>query len=63
MPRQDSRDFNHLRTQVIVVIERCLASAEYREIVSCFFVFQEMGEEPRRTQYPVKEWQVKGQPV
>ena len=42
-------------------MERYSASAEERETVCCFLVFQEIGDFPRKTNLPVSDRRVKGQ--
>ena len=48
-PRDDKMDFNHLSSQVVTVIERYAASAQERDNVGCFLVFQETREHPKKT--------------
>ena len=46
-----------------MAIERYSASAEDRDTICCFLVFQEIGETPRETNQPVRERRVNGQPA
>lgn len=46
---------------VVLAKARYSASAEDREVVDCFFDFQETNESPRKTQKPVTERLVSGQ--
>jgi len=48
-PRVDNKPFNHFNSQVMVVMDLYSASAEDRDSICCFLVFQEIGEEPKRT--------------
>ena len=61
-PRLERRLFNHVNSHVVSAIDRYSASADKRDTVCCFFVFQETGEPPRNTNQPVRERLVKGQP-
>jgi hypothetical protein len=50
--------FSQVISQHVEAIALYSASAKEREIVVCFFVFQEIGELPMSMQYPVTERRV-----
>lgn len=56
-----NRDDNHVTSQHVRAIARYSASAVDRATTDYFFVFQEMGDEPKRTQYHVVDFLVIGQ--
>ncbi|XP_026425207.1 uncharacterized protein LOC113321512 [Papaver somniferum] len=60
-PKSPSNCFNHFNSHVAASMDLYSASAELRETVGCFFVFQDTGEFPRRTNHHVNERLVKGQ--
>src|SRR3954471_9983281 len=47
--------FNQVISQHVEAMERYSASAVDRATVVCFFVFHEIGDCPRNTQYPVTD--------
>ena len=61
MPKDARNDFNQTNTLLAAAMDRYSASAEDMEAVVCFFVFQEIGEPPSVTKYPVKERRVSEQ--
>jgi hypothetical protein len=50
--------FNQVISQQVEAIALYSASAEERDTIVCFFVFQDIGELPRSMQYPVIERRV-----
>jgi len=60
--RLDKILFNHFNSQVVIAIERHLASTDDLDTICCFFVFQEIRESPRNIIQPVSDLQVSGQP-
>jgi hypothetical protein len=48
-PNELRNDFNQINSHVALAIERYSASAEERDTVGCFFVFQEIGDPPSIT--------------
>ena len=50
-----------MSSQLVVAIELYSASADERDTVGCFLVFQETGERPNIIKYMVRERRVKGQ--
>lgn len=55
IPRFDKRCFNQVISQQVEAMALYSASAENREIVVCFFLFQEIGDSPSRMQYKVTD--------
>lgn len=60
-PISFNNDDSHVTSQQVWAIARYSASAVERATTDCFLVFQEIGEEPRRTQYHVVDFLVVGQ--
>lgn len=60
-PRLWSKARSYLSLAVMLAIERNSTSADERDTVYCFLVFQEIGEEPRNTIQPESECCVNGQ--
>ncbi len=56
--RSANNCFNQVISQQVEAITLYSASAEERDIVVCFFVFQDIGEFPRSIQYPVTKRRV-----
>ena len=63
IPRLWRRSLNHFNSPVTAVMDRYSASAEERDTVCCFLVFHEIGEDPSRTNHPVRDLRVKGHPA
>lgn len=55
--------FSHFNSQVVVAIDLYSASTDDLDTVCCFLVFQDIGELPKRTNHPVRDRRVKGQPA
>ena len=56
-----SKAVSHVTSQVVKARALYSASAVDLATTDCFFVFQEIGEDPRRTQKPVVDLLVEGQ--
>ena len=63
IPKLWRRSFNHFNSPVIAVMDRYSALAKERDIVCYFLVFHEIGEDPSRTNHPVRDLWVKGHPT
>jgi len=61
IPKEAKKDLIHISSLVTVAIARYLASVEYLDTVVRFFIFQETGDPPIVTKYPVKDHLVSGQ--
>jgi len=62
-PRLSSKALSLVNSHVVMAIDRYSASAEERETMCCFLVFQDTGELPRKTIQPVSDRRVRGQPA
>ena len=60
-PKLKSKPFNHFSSHVAAAMNWYSASAEDRDTISCFFVFHDIGECPRKTNHPDTERWVSGQ--
>jgi hypothetical protein len=63
IPRLDKIPLIHFDSHVAAAMDLYFASADERDTVCCFFVFQEIGELPSNTNHPVTERLVNGQPA
>lgn len=61
IPKEDNNHFNHLSSQTVVAMDLYSPSAEERDTICCFFVFQAIGDVLSITKYPVKDRRVIGQ--
>lgn len=50
-----------MSSQQVVAMDLYSASAEERDTICCFLVFQAVGELPNMTKYPIKEHRVIGE--
>ena len=58
-----NNEHNQDNSQQVPVIARYSASTEESDTVFCLFVHQEISEDPKKTQYPVVDLLVIGQPA
>ena len=62
IPRLWRRPFNHFNSPVTAAMDRYSALADEWDIVCCFLVFHEIGEDLSRINHPVRDLRVKGHP-
>ena len=54
-PKEAKKILNHTNSLVAITIDLYYALAEDLKTVACFSVFQEIGDSPSYTKYPVKD--------
>ena len=60
IPRLWRRPFNHFNSPVTTAMDRYSTLGKEQDTVCCFLVFHEIGEDPSRTNHPVRDLQIKG---
>ena len=60
-PKSESTLCSHLSSEVSAAMKRYSASAQERDTVCCFLIFQDIEEKSRKTIHLVSDRQVRGQ--